>query len=55
MTTIRLQETIIGTKERSKEINKLVKQGLIRKIASRLYTSNMEDSLKKLFAVTGTE
>lgn len=48
MTTIRLQETIIGTKERSKEINKLVKQGLIRKIASRLYTSNMEDSPEKI-------
>ncbi|HUZ60994.1 MAG TPA: Fic family protein [Hanamia sp.] len=39
----RLQEIIIGTKERSKEIGKLEKEGLVRKIAPRVYTSSLEE------------
>jgi hypothetical protein len=48
MSISRLQETIIGTAERSKEISKLEKQGLIRKIAPRLYTSSMEEAPEKI-------
>ena len=44
----RLQEIIIATKDRSKEIGKLEKGGLIRKIAPRLYTSNLEDTPDKI-------
>jgi hypothetical protein len=39
----RLQEILIGSTERSKEIRKLEKQGLIRKIAPRIYSSNLEE------------
>lgn len=45
---MRLQEIIVGVKERSKEIGKLEKQGLIRKIAPRLYTTNMEEAPEKI-------
>lgn len=44
----RLQEIIIGTKELSKEIGKLEKQGLVRKIAPRVYTSNLEEPKEKI-------
>ncbi len=44
----RLQEIIIGTKERSKEIGKWEKQGLLRKIAPRLYTSSLEEAPEKI-------
>lgn len=44
----RLQEIIIGTKERSKEIGKLEKQGLVRKIAPRVYTSSLEEAPEKI-------
>lgn len=44
----RLQEIIIGTAERSKEIRKLENQGLIRKIAPRVYTSSLEESPEKI-------
>lgn len=46
MTALRLQEIIVGSKENSREINKLEKGGLIRKIAPRLYTSNMTEESK---------
>ena len=44
----RLQEIIIGAKERSKEIGKLEKQGLVRKIAPRVYTSSLEEAPEKI-------
>jgi len=44
----RLQEIIIGTKERSKEIGKLEKEGLVRKIAPRMYTSSLEEEPGKV-------
>lgn len=44
----RLQEIIIGSKERSKEIGKWEKQGLLRKIAPRVYTSRLEDPSEKI-------
>lgn len=44
----RLQEIIIGTKERSKEIGKWDKEGLVRKIAPRVYTSNLEETPEKI-------
>jgi Fic/DOC family len=44
----RLQEIIIGTAERSKEIRKLENQGLIRKIAPRVYTSSLEEPPEKI-------
>jgi len=44
----RLQEIIIGTKERSKENGKWYKAGLIRKIAPRVYTSNLEETPEKI-------
>ena len=43
MTPFRLQEIIISSKDKSKEIGKLEKEGLIKKIAPRLYTSNMTE------------
>lgn len=45
---MRLQEIIIGTKERSRQIGKLEKEGLIKKIAPRLYTSNMSETPEKI-------
>ncbi len=44
MAALRLQEIIAGSKDKSKEIGKLEKEGLIKKIASRLYTSNMAEA-----------
>ncbi|WP_290790910.1 Fic family protein [Flavihumibacter sp. UBA7668] len=44
----RLQEIIIGSKERSKEIGKLEKLGLLRKIAPRVYTSSLEEPPEKI-------
>ncbi len=44
----RLQEIIVGTTERSKEIRKLEGQGLIRKIAPRVYTSSLEEAPEKI-------
>lgn len=48
MATTRLQEIIIGTAEKSREIGKLAKQGLVRKIASRVYTSNLDEAPEKV-------
>ena len=48
MATGRLQEIIVGSKERSKEIQKLEKQKLIRKIAPRLYTTVLEEAPEKI-------
>lgn len=44
----RLQEIIVGTKEQSKEIGKLEDQGLVRKIAPRVYTSSLEEAPEKV-------
>ena len=44
MAALRLQEIITGSKEKSIEIGKLEKDGLIKKIAPRLYTSNLSES-----------
>jgi hypothetical protein len=44
----RLQEIIIGTAEKSKEIGKLERQGLVRKIAPRVYTSNLDEAPEKV-------
>ena len=44
----RLQEIVIGTTERSKEIRKLESQGMIRKIAPRVYTSSLEEAPEKV-------
>ncbi len=41
--TLRLQEIIVGTTEKTREIKKLERQGQLRKIAPRLYSSNMEE------------
>ena len=48
MATGRLQEIIVGSKERSKEIQELEKQKLIRKIAPRLYTTVFEEVPEKI-------
>ncbi|MBA4140435.1 MAG: Fic family protein [Segetibacter sp.] len=48
MSMTRVQEILIGSKERSKEIKKLLKQNLIRKIAPRLYTTNMREEPEKI-------
>jgi hypothetical protein len=48
MATGRLQEIIIGSKEHTKEIQKLEKQKLIRKIGPRLYTTVLEEVPKKI-------
>jgi prophage maintenance system killer protein len=44
----RLQEIIIGTADRSKEIRKMENHGLIRKIAPRIYTSSLEEAPEKI-------
>jgi Fic family protein len=41
--SLRLQEIIIGTTEKTREIKKLEKKGQLIKIAPRLYSSNMEE------------
>jgi hypothetical protein len=43
----RLQEIIVSAKERSKEIAKLEDQGLVRKIAPRVYTSSLDEEPEK--------
>jgi hypothetical protein len=48
MVTSRLKEIIIGTAERSNEIKKLENQGLIRKIAPRVYSSSLEEPPEKI-------
>jgi hypothetical protein len=48
MAVNRLQEVIIGKAERSKEIRKLTDEGLIRKIAPRIYTSNKDDKAETI-------
>jgi Fic family protein len=47
MANTRLQEIIVTTKEKSKEITKLEKEGLIKKIAPRIFTSNIEEDPEK--------
>lgn len=44
MGAVRLQEVIVASTERSKEIKSLEKDGLIKKIAPRIYTSNLEEA-----------
>ena len=48
MATVRLQEVITVSRERSYEINKLERQGLIKKIAPRIYTSNLEEPVEMI-------
>jgi prophage maintenance system killer protein len=43
MALTRLQEIITASKEKSREIRRLEKDGLIKKIAPRIYTSNLEE------------
>jgi len=57
---IHLQEIIFGTSDSSisKQISKLEKEGKIKKIAPRLYTSNLEDSAeiivrRNLYSILG--
>ncbi|MEJ7768210.1 MAG: Fic family protein [Chitinophagaceae bacterium] len=42
----RVQEIVIGSKNNSKEIDKLEKKNLVKKIAPRLYTSNLEEPVE---------
>jgi hypothetical protein len=44
----RLEEVIIGNKENSYRIARLVKKGELKKIASKIYTSNLEDDAEKI-------
>ena len=44
----KLREIIVGRTETSKEIGNLEKNGLVRKIAPRIYTSNMTDKPEKI-------
>src|ERR1700722_1589490 len=48
MSISRLQEVILSTTEKSKEIKKLERQGLLRRVAPRIYTSNFEDSPERI-------
>jgi len=48
MAISRLQEVLFGSKERSKEIKKLEKQGLVKKIAPRIYTSSLDEAPEKI-------
>src|SRR5579863_3893027 len=48
MSISRLQEIIVSTTEKSKETKKLERQGLLRQIAPRIYTSNLEDSPERI-------
>jgi fido (protein-threonine AMPylation protein) len=43
-----LQEIIVGSAERSREIGNLEKEGLIRKIAPRIYTSSLKEPPEKI-------
>jgi hypothetical protein len=58
---IHLQEIIFGSSDKklSKQISKLGKDGQIRKIAPRIYTSNLTEGkdviiLRNLFVILGT-
>ena len=44
----RLQEIIVSTAEKSEEIKKLERQGQLRRIAPRIYTSNLEESPERI-------
>jgi Fic family protein len=44
----KLKEILIGTAENSKEIGNLEREGMVRKIAPRIYTSNLTDSPEKI-------
>lgn len=44
----KLREIIVGTTETSREIGSLEKDGLVRKIAPRIYTSNLTDTPEKI-------
>ncbi|MES2331854.1 MAG: Fic family protein [Bacteroidota bacterium] len=44
----KLREIIVGTTETSKEIGNLERNGLVRKIAPRIYTSNLTDPPEKI-------
>lgn len=44
----KFREIIIGTSETSKEIGKLEREGMVRKIAPRVYTSNLTDPPEKI-------
>ncbi len=48
ITMNKLREIIVGTAENSKEVGQLEKNGLVRKIAPRIYTSNMTDLPEKI-------
>src|ERR1700735_1980685 len=48
MSISRLQEIILSNTEKSREIKKLERQGLLRRIAPRIYTSNIEDSPERI-------
>jgi len=48
MSASRLQEILVATKDKSKKIGKLEKQGLVRKIAPRLYTSSLQEAPEKI-------
>ncbi|HEX3933776.1 MAG TPA: hypothetical protein VHW43_03795, partial [Puia sp.] len=43
MSISRLQEIVVSNTERSKEIKQLERQGLLRRIAPRIYTSNLQE------------
>ncbi len=44
----KLKEILIATAENSKEIGNMEREGLVRKIAPRIYTSNLTDSPEKI-------
>jgi Fic family protein len=48
MRKISLPEILLSDAESSDKLYRLKKQGLIRKIAGKLYTSNMEDSIENI-------
>jgi hypothetical protein len=48
MRKISLPEILLSNAESSDKLYRLKKQGLIRKIAGKLYTSNMEDSIENI-------
>ncbi|MBP3403134.1 MAG: Fic family protein [Alphaproteobacteria bacterium] len=48
MDTENLPEIFLSEKNISYKITRLVKQGIVRKIAGKLYTSNMQDDLEKI-------
>ncbi|VAW11457.1 hypothetical protein MNBD_BACTEROID03-1220 [hydrothermal vent metagenome] len=61
-TPLHLQEIVYGSPDSiiSRHISKLEKEGTLRKIASRLYTSNLEDSpediiRRNIFSILGNQ